>query len=197
MIIDRHTSLERQYRSSSSASSPARHTRRRASRGAWVMLRTLVAAGALLALGMQAPALAAYPPSGCGLTVSATSVAAGGTVTLTGCGFAAGSTVTITVESTTQVLGTVVTDAAGAFSKTVTIPSNLAPGTHTLKATGTAPDQSSVVLSASFTVTAASSQGTGTAFTGSNPWPTVLIGGGLLLVGAMLVMTVRRRRSPA
>lgn len=194
MSVDLHTSLERQQCSTSSASSSARDTRRRASRGARVMLRTLVAAGALLVLGMQAPALAAYPPPPCNsLTVSATSVAAGGTVTVSGCGFAAGSTVTI--GSAGQVLGTVVADSTGAFSTTVTLPANLAVGARTLTATGTAADGTPLVLSASVSVTAASSGGSGIAFSGSNTWPTVLIAGGLLLVGAVLVMTVRRRHS--
>jgi hypothetical protein len=195
MTIDRHPSSETQPCRMPSASGPVRHhTRRRPFRGAWVTLRTLVVAGAFLAVGMQAPALAGYVPSGCGLTVSATSVAAGAGVTVSGCGFAGGSTVTITVES--QVLGTVTADSTGAFSTTVTIPASLAPGVHTLEATGTAPDGSPLVLSASLTVVAASTPGLriSTAFTGSNIWPAVLIGGGLLLVGAVLVMTVRRRR---
>ncbi len=198
MSIDRCTSLERRHRSAPSASGSARHhTHRRPVRGAWVALRTLIAAGALLVVGMQAPALAVYPPSGCALTVSATSVAAGGNVTGSGCGLAGGSPVTIPIESTPQVLGTVVTDSAGAFSKTVTIPANLAPGAHTLKATGTDPSGAPLVLSASLTVAAASTPGSGTsvAFSGANTWPALLVGGGLLLVGVMLVMTVRRRRA--
>ena len=56
-----------------------------------------------------------------------------------GGGFGAHQNVQIVVESTPQTIGTATTDAAGNFSVTVLIPTNLAAGLHTLSATGPAP----------------------------------------------------------
>ena len=60
----------------------------------------------------------------------------GKTVTVTGSGYAPFSTVTLAIYSTPQVLTTVVTDASGNFTATVTVPAGLAAGSHTLVASG-------------------------------------------------------------
>lgn len=196
MSILRQTALTRRCDSVPSGSGPVRHhTRGRPFRAAWSAIRTLLVVGAFLVVGMQTPALAAYPPAGCALAISTTSVAPGHTVTVSGCGLLPGSVVTITLEPSNQVLATVTVDASGAFSATVTIPSNLALGTYSITATGTAADGSPLSQTTSLTVAAASTSASSGPFgvTGSNVWPSVLVGGGLFLVGAMLIMTVRRR----
>ena len=196
MSILRQTPSTRRCDSVPSGSGPVRHhTRGRPVRAAWSAIRTLLVVSAFLVVGMQTPALAAYPPAGCGLATSTTSVAVGNSVTVSGCGLLPGSTVTITLEPGAQVLATVTVDSSGAFSATVTIPSDLALGSYSITATGTAGDGSPLTQTTSLTVAAAStSASSGSfAFTGSNVWPSVLVGGGLFLVGAMLIMTVRRR----
>jgi hypothetical protein len=63
-------------------------------------------------------------------------------VVFTGTGFKPFTTTFITIYSEPIVLGTVVTDANGSFSKSVTIPVGLAAATHTVVAQGIAPDGS-------------------------------------------------------
>jgi hypothetical protein len=86
------------------------------------------------------------------LDVSTLEPAPGEAVTISGSGFAPGSEVTITIESTPQTLTTVSADADGAFTATVQIPTDLSPGSHTLKATGVTPDGATLVLSTEVTV---------------------------------------------
>jgi hypothetical protein len=57
-------------------------------------------------------------------------------VVLTGSGFLPFSTVVLTMYSTPTPLGTAVVEADGTFTATVTIPSGLAAGTHSLVASG-------------------------------------------------------------
>ncbi len=95
------------------------------------------------------------------LAVTATQVLAAGTITLSktyglpgavitvsGSGYAATETVTIKLGTTT--LGTATT-SSGSFSKSVTIPSTMAPGTYVMSGTGAT---SGIVASAKFKVLA-------------------------------------------
>ncbi|MET0416684.1 MAG: fibronectin type III domain-containing protein, partial [Actinoplanes sp.] len=66
-------------------------------------------------------------------------VPAGTTVVIVGNGYAPHSTVTLTAYSTPVPLGTVVTDADGAFRVEVTMPAKLAGGTHDIVSLGVAP----------------------------------------------------------
>jgi hypothetical protein len=80
-----------------------------------------------LSLGATASADPAYPPStGCTVSTSDRSVAAGDTVTVSGSGFPASTSVGLTMQSG-QSLGSVNTDSHGGFSTQVTIPANAAP----------------------------------------------------------------------
>ena len=69
-------------------------------------------------------------------TVSASTVAAGGSVTLSSPGFSPGEQVSVTLHSTPVQLETVTADAAGAVTTSVTIPTGTAPGAHELILTG-------------------------------------------------------------
>lgn len=155
----------------------------------------VLAAGLVLVTGSAA--LAAYPPSTGSLTLSATTVGPGGSLTASGSGCAPGATVALTIASTSQALGSAVANGSGAFSASVTIPSDISLGAHTIKAVCTAADGGELTLSASITAASGSSSAGGTAGTGTETWPVVLAGVGLVLVGVVLVVTVRRRRSPA
>ncbi|GIT78758.1 hypothetical protein LLS1_04270 [Leifsonia sp. LS1] len=57
---------------------------------------------------------------------------AGGRVDLTGAGFGAGAALTIELHSAPVELGTVTADESGAFTTTVAIPADTAPGRHTI-----------------------------------------------------------------
>jgi titin len=66
---------------------------------------------------------------------SGTDVAPGEQITLSGTGYAPHTTITVAIYSAPQTLVTTMTDGAGAFSITVTVPAGLT-GTHTLVASG-------------------------------------------------------------
>ncbi len=82
------------------------------------------------------------------ITLSKTYGLPGVAITVSGSGYAASETVTIKLGTTT--LGTATT-SAGAFSKSVTIPSTQAPGTFAMSATGAT---SGIVASVNFKVLA-------------------------------------------
>lgn len=79
----------------------------------------------------------AYPPAACELAVSTTLVRPGDPVAVSGGGFAPNSTVTLRFDSTQ--VGTAQTNSTGVLSTTVTVPTNAAPGTHSITAVGTDP----------------------------------------------------------
>ena len=112
--------------------------------------------GALLlaGVGFGLPAHAGYTPDDAAISVSPSSVAAGGTATVSGTGCAADVDVTITLGDTEAATAT--TDDDGAFSASITVPTGAAPGPYTIEADGC----SATVLSTTLTVTAA---GTGCA----------------------------------
>jgi LPXTG-motif cell wall-anchored protein len=133
-----------------------------------------------------------------------TTATVGQALTVVGDGFLPFSTVTVVIYSTPTVLGTVVTDAAGTFSKPVTIP-DLVAGAHTLVAYGTdsSGNPRSMALAVTVggtparptaTTTATSSHGT-LAYTGFEAVPAVALAGGLLVAGAALLLVARRRRT--
>lgn len=131
---------------------------------------------------------------------SSDKVVAGKTMTVTGSGYMPGSTVTVLIYSAPQVLTTTVADSAGNFSVTVTVPAGLAPGAHTLVASGI--DGSGVQR---FTTLAVTVSATGTATvtgaklanTGADVTLPALGGIATLGLGAGLIAISRRRRTAA
>jgi hypothetical protein len=113
-------------------------------------------------------------------------------LTLTGSGYAPNSTVSLYIYSTPTLLGTVVTDASGNFSKAVTVPANLAPGGHHLVSAGVDANGSPRYLRTDVTVAAAANQ---LAWTGFETMP--YVGAGVLAVaaGVGMVLITRRRRT--
>jgi LPXTG-motif cell wall-anchored protein len=155
----------------------------------------------LAGLGFSLPAHAGYTPDDAAISVSPSSVAAGGTATVSGTGCAADVDVTITLGDTEAATAT--TDEDGAFSASVTVPSGAAPGPYTIEADGC----SATVLSTTLTVTAA---GTGTTGgtggtggttlpqTGSDSTETLLrVGVVLVAAGGLLAFAARRRTASA
>jgi LPXTG-motif cell wall-anchored protein len=121
-----------------------------------------------------------------------TKATAGQEITVIGTGFLPFSTATVVIYSTPQVLGSVVTDAAGAFRTTVTVPSTLEAGQHSLVASGIAPDGSERLMRLDVTVTAAGAQ---LASTGASPLVPALAGAAALLAGTAMLVVSRRRRA--
>jgi hypothetical protein len=142
------------------------------------------------------------------LTVTPARVTAGGRLTVTGAGFLPDESVSLAVLSTPMPVGSVTASATGSFTTTVKLPSTMAAGSHSLRATGA---QSALVLQAPFTLVAASQTPTptptptteepapqGSALPDTGPgWPLVL--GGLaaatLLAAGVLLLVVARRSS--
>nr|BFE64531.1 hypothetical protein GCM10020063_090570 [Dactylosporangium thailandense] len=83
-------------------------------------------------------------------------------ITVVGTGFAPYSTASIILYSTPVVLGTVTTDAAGAFSQPITIPAGVGLGAHDVVAAGVDPTGTIHQIRMAVTVQAASTTGGGT-----------------------------------
>lgn len=147
-----------------------------------------------------------YPAGQCALVVSATVVHPGEPITVSGFGYAAHSTVIIDFHSAAVFLGTATTDANGAFSTTVTIPTTAAPGNHTITATGINPDGTPRVLSVAVTIpftatgTASaappsSSSGSPLATTGVDAAALLGVGLGAAGLGSLMIASSRRKRT--
>ena len=124
---------------------------------------------------------------------SSSKVVAGKTMVVSGTGYQPGSTVTVLIYSSPQVLTTVVADASGNFTVTVTVPAGLAAGEHTLVASGvdTLGNQRFTTLA----VTVSASGGARLAYTGTDVLVPALGGLAAVVVGAGLIVV--RRRSAA
>jgi hypothetical protein len=158
----------------------------------------LLSSLALAALGPArgAAAAAPYPPTNtCTVSTSDTTVQAGQTINITGSGFTALSTVDLTVDSTS--LGSVRTDVHGSFIDTVTIPSTVRPGAHSVVA-----DSGSLTCSFSLTaphgvspISVHRSHEPPLASTGFATLTASVVAVVLLVGGGLLVVLGRRRRS--
>ncbi len=161
-----------------------------------------LAAGALLVAGGSAAQAAsctatsaspvtAYPPAQCAGTVSATSVGAGGSLTVGGSGFTPGHTVTLTLFPGGVSLGTAVVDSDGNVSAAVTIPSGAEAGVHHIAIFDAA---GSRLLTVQFTVVAESSSTLPR--TGSDHLLSLSLAGlGLVVLGSGGLVIARRRRA--
>jgi hypothetical protein len=139
----------------------------------------------------EAPATVPTKNGDLTLPAGATStVAPGKTVTVSGSGYAPNSTVTLAIYSTPQVLTTVVTDASGNFTATVTVPAGLEAGNHTLVASGV--DSSGTVRYVNLAVTVSSSGKATLAYTGVDVALPSVVGLGAVFLGVGLIV-VRRR----
>jgi Putative Ig domain len=122
----------------------------------------------------------------------------GESFTVTASGFAAGAPITWGIYSSPRTLASTVADGTGTATVPITIPAGFA-GLHTIVATGIAPDGSSLVASATTTVTTPSTTlaqlpTTGTSLGTSPDAAVLLLGLGMLFV---LVARLRRRRRRA
>jgi hypothetical protein len=183
-------------------------------------LVSALTAAVVLTLLLAIPADAQdYPPSSGGLTVSESTVSSGESFTVSGEGAEPGAIVTFTLkrssaalgsrrvvaagpglarlvaavrpQAQSSVLGRATANAAGEFSATLTIPAGTPPGVYTL----TASSGGEVLSVATIRVAAA---GVGNLpFTGATVLPGLAIGATLIVVGGLLLLSLKRRRSAA
>jgi LPXTG-motif cell wall-anchored protein len=148
----------------------------------------------LLFIGGPAGA-ATYPPDAPSIGTSSSSVQNAGSTTVMGNGWQAGTTVALTIASTPQSLGNATVQSDGTFSQAVTIPC-LDPGTHTISGSGTSASGAADTESTTVTVTGTCGTSGGTLpHTGSNSSGVVTLASGLIILGAVLVIAINRRRS--
>ena len=162
--------------------------------------KTLLLAAALLftTVGV-AHAQDAYPPDGgAAITVSDTTPAPGQTITIVARGFQPGTDVTFTLYSQPVNLGTATADAAGNATLQATIPANIAPGTHTIEATGIGADGLPRTVTLQITVVAPGG-GAGAGDlprTGSDSAiPMSQIAVGAIALGGLMVLVAGKRRN--
>ena len=165
------------------------------------MVKRLIALGALAVLAMAAPAAAQqYPPAVNSLTVSDTSPSPGQTITIQGQTFAQGATATVVLNSDPVTLGSATATAAGQITLQATIPVNTPLGSHTLVASGPAPNGQTLSLSLAIEVVPAQEGGTATSGgnlprTGdSTSLPLAKVGLGLLAAGGVIYSIAAKRR---
>jgi len=175
------------------------------------LVAVLVGAGMALVgpSAFAASPLTAYPPTAPTLTVSANSVAVGGSVSLTGNGFLPLSTASVTwTGAGAQGVGgkafgaaaagfrmgakSLSADASGVVNASVQL---MSVGDHTITMAGTAANGSAVSLSAVVTVEAAAASASGNLpHTGAPLLEYMAAGLILVLLGAFVVAVVRNRR---
>lgn len=160
----------------------------------------LLSAALLFVTAGTATAQDAYPPpEGEAITVSDATPAPGQQITIQACCFQPGSTVTFTLYSQPVTLGTATADANGVATLVATIPSNIAPGPHTIEATGIGMDGQPLTVTQQITVVAPG-DGTGTGAgdlprTGSDSTlPMTQIAIAAIAGGGLLVLLASKRR---
>lgn len=164
------------------------------------MLKRLALVATGLLLFAAAPAAAQqYPPAEDTLTLSDSTVTVGQEVTASASTFEPGSSVAFEINPP---LGSATADVNGVATLTFTVP-DLAPGDHTVTASGTGTDGAPLTVSATLTIVGESA-GAGGAGGGPLPAtgndssvPLARIGAVLLAGGALAVLAARKRRSTA
>jgi len=151
---------------------------------------------ALMLVAAPAGAQASYP--GASVSVSTSTVAPGGSITVTAEGFKADSTVQFTIESTPQSLGSVTASSSGVAVLTTKVPAGIEAGPHTIRATGIAPDGSPLNVTTTITVSgsaAGGDSGGGLANTGSNSGLFGVVGALAVVIGGLVLVASRRASS--
>jgi hypothetical protein len=143
-----------------------------------------------------------YPPVSSALTINVSVALPGQTVTVSGEGADPGAIVVLTFASAPVVVARTTADGSGKFSATFRVPTDATPGLHTVTATSNGVVLASLTLRvlARSVQSAAHEREQGAellAFTGFNGALKLGLGLGMILVGAVLLLAIRRRRSGA
>ena len=126
---------------------------------------------------------AAYPLPPGGIVVDDPTVEVGGVVAFKGSGCLAAETLQVLFDG--QAIGTIASDATGAFAGSIEVPRGTAPGTHLIGVRGANCSFNATVVVAGNLAFTGSSSNTGTY---------VLAGVAAVVVGLVLVVGSRRRR---
>jgi len=177
-----------------------------------------VVGGSLTFFGSPASAQVCYPPTpdcvsttssvvsgGPTLSLSATVVERGQTIAASVTGFQPGTSGILTIASVEQQIGSFTMPASGAATSSITIPTGISLGAHTVFARGTvngqpgAASQGITVVAegttGSSTGNESSSGGNGFARTGAVVVPVALVGVGLVLGGVALKRSSKRAKA--
>jgi hypothetical protein len=161
-----------------------------------IVRATLVACLASLpiAIGTVADAQV-YPPSACVIGVSAVNVTEGSSLTVTGSGFPPGP-VAVFFDETRQV-GTAVANGSGNFTFVFTVPGGVGVGSHIIRAIPADPLCDPIVrINVVAGTPGVRQEGKGAfAYTGSDATTLLFLALLALVVGTLLVLSARRRRS--
>ena len=145
---------------------------------------------------VAAPSVPAAPPASADKltlpTGAKAAVSPGATMTLTGSGYLPNSTVSVIIYSSPQVLTSVITDATGSFTVTITVPKGLESGQHTLVASGVDPSGAVRYVTLPVTVSGGTTGSGGLAYTGFDA--ALPLTGGLIAVAVGVALTVLARR---
>lgn len=153
----------------------------------------VVAIASLLVLTAVPASAQDYPPEAATCAVSVTTPALGEAIEVECSGWMPNGEVDVSIFSQHRHLGTLQVDANGEVTGTVTIPSDLAPGDHTLRFSGINAQGEQQHVDIALTVQEAG--GPGLAATGMNSGTGVGLGVGLLGAGAAAVYVARRRQA--
>jgi hypothetical protein len=125
-------------------------------------------AGLVVGLGWQVTAFAAplEGPHGAVIATSSSLTPPGGSLTVTGQHFASDELITLTLFSRGVTLGSTTTNGSGSFSTDISVPSDTAPGGHTIVANGATGDSASTGITV---VISFPTPGPSTAGSGSGP----------------------------
>lgn len=147
-------------------------------------------------LAWAAPAFAYGPGGAPTVNSTSSSTTPGGSLVVSGANFDPDEGITITLHSAPVTLATTTDGASGSFSVTVTIPTDIAPGTHTIIATDASGDSASttLVVTGPTPSPATATATSGLAFTGADIAALSGVGALALALGGMLLIVSRRRR---
>ena len=140
-----------------------------------------------------APTTTTTNPGG---SVSPSSVAPGGIITVQTDGWKSGSSVSAILHSDPVALGTLTADGSGLASARFSIPANVATGSHSVVLTGTDPSDAPRIVTIPVTVATGGSgiAGQALAFTGAHARDLTSVALLLIAVGLFVLGQVARRR---
>jgi hypothetical protein len=141
----------------------------------------------------------AAPVAGLTLRLSQTRVTRGQTISAVVGGFKPGTSGIITIASVEQQIGSFTMPLSGTTTTTITIPTNISLGAHTVFARGTAVDGTAASVSQGVTVVAGGAQvsgdGSTLARTGAFVIPAAVVGLGLVGAGVALKRSGKRNKA--
>lgn len=155
----------------------------------------VLALAALVALTATPAGAQEYPPEAASCAVSVTTPVPGQTIEVSCNGWMPNGEVDVILLSQPRHVDTIAVNADGELTDAVTIPSDVAPGRHTLRLSGLNAQGEEQNVDIALNIQAAGAQQDGLATTGMSSGTGVMVGIGLLGAGAAAVYAARRRQA--